>query len=90
MSRRTIAIIVVAAILFHAGLFFWMSRVQALPKAHKIPRPNFGSTEQTYQDAETGEKITYREIRVSTTLADPALLKKLDAERAGTPPPAQP
>ncbi len=47
--------------------------------------PTFGFSEETYRDAATGEKITYRESRVSTQLADPALLRNHWTPSALTP-----
>jgi len=85
VSRRTLILIIVAAILFHVGLFYFFGRSPALPKARYIPPPNFGYAEQSYRDAESGEKITYREIRVSTKLVDPETLRKLQEKQATTP-----
>ena len=85
MSRRTLILIIAAAILFHVGLFYFFGRNPALPKARYVPPANFGYAEQAYQDADTGEKITYREIRVSTKLVDPETLRKVQEKQSATP-----
>ena len=82
MSRRSVYLIVAVAVLFHVGLFAIFGRMRALPKNRYIPPPNFGYAEETYKDVQTGEKLTYREIRVSTKLADPATIERMRAERA--------
>lgn len=76
MSRRTVWWIVAAAVLVHAGLFLLFGQMKALPQTHRTPAPkaNFGYQEQAYDDPKTGERVTFREIRVSTKLADPATL----------------
>ena len=40
------------------------------------------TNEQVYTDSTTGEKITYREIKVSTKLADPEMVKRMEEEIA--------
>jgi len=89
VSRRTLFLIIGLAVAFHIGLFWYFGRMRALPKSRYVPPPNFGYAEETYKDATTGEKLTYREIRVSTKLVDPETLRKIEAQRA-SPPPATP
>jgi hypothetical protein len=81
VSRRTIVWIVLGAVIFHLGLFLLLGRMRALPKTRQVPPPNFGYKEEVYDNPKTGERTIYREIRVSTKLADP---KKLP------PPPVYP
>ena len=70
----------------HVALFAIFGRMRALPKSHYIPPPNFGYAEETYKDVQTGEKLTYREIRVSTKLADPATMERMRLQRAAASP----
>ena len=74
MSRRTILWIVLAVVAVHLGLFYLFGKMRALPKVKHIPPPNFGYKEEVYENPKTGERTIYREIRVSTKLADPAKL----------------
>jgi hypothetical protein len=82
MSRRTIFYIIAAAVLLHVGLFYVAARSPALPKVRQVPRPNFTSNEQVYSDSATGEKITYREYKVSAKLADPAMIQRMEEQIA--------
>ena len=82
MNRQTIIIVITVVVLLHVGLFYFASRTPALPKARVVPRPNFTTEEQVYIDSTTGEKITYREIKVSTKLADPAMVKRMEEQIA--------
>ncbi|HEV7404695.1 MAG TPA: hypothetical protein VGO11_17270 [Chthoniobacteraceae bacterium] len=82
MSRRTIFYIIAAAILFHVGLFYLASHTRALPKVRQVPRPNFIGNEMVYEDSTTGEKIVYREYKVSTKLADPAMIQRMEEQIA--------
>ncbi len=43
---------------------------------------NFTSNEEVYSDTTTGEKITYREYKVSTKLADPAMIQRAEEQIA--------
>jgi len=69
MNWRKILIIVGVVLVVHAGIFFVITHVPALPKARYIPPPNFGVRTEIYEDAKTGERTIYREFRVSTKLA---------------------
>jgi hypothetical protein len=82
MSRRTIFYIIAVAILLHVGLFFVASRTRALPKVRLVPRPNFTINEEVYRDTTSGEKVIYREFKVSTKLADPAMIKRMEEQIA--------
>lgn len=82
MSRRTIFYIIIGAVLFHVGLFYIASHTRALPKTRVIPRPNFTTNEQVYSDTTNGDKITYREFKVSTKLADPEMIKRMEEQIA--------
>jgi hypothetical protein len=78
VSRRTIFWIVALVVLAHVGAFLLIGQMRALPKARYIPPPappNFGYREEVETDPQTGERTITREIRVSTKLADPRLLK---------------
>jgi hypothetical protein len=74
--------IIAAAVLLHVGLFYVAAHTSALPKTRQVPRPNFTTEEQVYTDSTTGEKLTYREIKVSTKLADPAMIKRMEEQIA--------
>lgn len=69
MKKRTIVYIVLGAIVFHAGLFYWFSQARALPKTKYIPPPNFRVRTEYYDDPKTGERTIWREFRVSTKLS---------------------
>jgi hypothetical protein len=81
MSRRTIFYIIVAAVLLHVGLFYFAAHT-SVPKVRQVRRPNFTSNEEVYSDTTTGEKITYREYKVSTKLADPAIIQRAEEQIA--------
>jgi hypothetical protein len=83
VSRRQVLYLVVAVVILHAGAFLLLGRMRALPKARVIPPPNFGYQEEVFEDTKTGERTIYREIRVSTKLADP---KKLPPTPVPRPP----
>ena len=71
MKKRTIVYIVLGAIVLHIGLFLIFGQMRALPKTRYVPPPNFGYREEYYVDPRTGERTTWREIRVSTKLSGP-------------------
>jgi flagellar basal body-associated protein FliL len=78
MNRQTVIIIISVVVLLHVGLFYLAAHTSALPKTRVVPRPNFTTDEQVYHDTTTGEKVTYREISVSTKLADPAMVQRME------------
>lgn len=82
MKFRKILIIISVVLVVHAGIFFVITHVPALPKARYIPPPNFGTHTETYEDPKTGEKTIYREFRVSTKLA-PRPTPVTEAKTAG-------
>jgi hypothetical protein len=82
VNRQTVIIIIAVVVLLHVGLFYVAAHTRALPKVRAVPRPNFNLSEQTYRDSTTGEKLTYREISVSTKLADPATIKRMEEQIA--------
>jgi hypothetical protein len=90
VNRQTVIIVVVVVLLVHVALFYAAVHMRSLPVVKPVPRPNFGESAQVYIDAETGQKFTYREIHVSTKLADAETLKRLEAERTAKPPPPPP
>ncbi|HEX8311758.1 MAG TPA: hypothetical protein VF614_10595 [Chthoniobacteraceae bacterium] len=71
MSPKIVACIVMGVFTAHLGLFALLSHLR--PKPPKMPPPlerNFRSREATVEDPSSGEKTTYREITVSTRLAE--------------------
>ena len=77
MSRRVKFWIVAAVLLLHGGLFYALSQLRPPTKARSVtprPTPNFAYDEDIVTDPQTGRRTIYREIRVSTKLADPATL----------------
>lgn len=81
MNRQTIIIVVTVVALVHLAFFYAATHMKPRIEARVIPRPSFGVKEESYRDAETGEKLTYREIRVSTRIIEPAEMKRLEALR---------
>ena len=70
MKKRTIVYIVISAIVFHVGLFYWFSQARALPKTRYVPPPNFRVRTEYYDDPKTGVRTLWREFRVSTKLSE--------------------
>lgn len=70
-SRRLIFWIVSGVAAFHIALFCLLADKNPLPKREYIPPPSFIVKEAPYTDAQTGEKLVYREFIVSTKLAEP-------------------
>jgi hypothetical protein len=108
VNRRTIYIVAFFVVLFHVGGYYLLTHL-GTPAAgvRRAPRgrPNFGAAQSSYVDSTTGEKVLQQEIRVSTHLADPAMVERILQERAAknsaspsatsagsiaTPPPAEP
>ena len=70
MNFRILCCIVLGVFTAHLGLFMFLVHLRPQVKSAPAPKPNFTVVSQTYVDAETGEKTVYREITVSTKLAD--------------------
>jgi hypothetical protein len=71
MNARLFLCIAMGVGVAHLGLFMLLSHLR--PQVHtRIDEPNFKVRSQTVRDAATGERITYREITVSTRLPTPA------------------
>ena len=70
MNRRSVFRIILAVLVVHAALFVLFGQMRALPKTRYIPPPNFGYKEETYENPKTGERTVWREIRVTTKLAN--------------------
>lgn len=79
MKRRTVYTIILGVIVLHAGLFLLFGQMRALPKTRYVPPPNFGYKEERYENSKTGELTVYRQIRVTTKLADRDKLKDPEA-----------
>ena len=53
----------------HLGVFMLIQQLTPKPKLAPPPKPNFTFKESRGVDEETGEKVIYREITVSTKFA---------------------
>jgi len=71
MSRRQIALLVLFVALLHGGVLLFFAKSRSLPSKPAVPRPDFIAREARWVDEETGEKLVYREFRVSTRLSEP-------------------
>ena len=71
MKAWQIALIALAVVAVHLGLFWMISGKSALPNTPYIPPPNFVEKEAKFVDKQTGEKMVYKEYQVSTKLAYP-------------------
>jgi len=74
MNRRQIKLLVLAVVMVHLLLFWWISGTNPLPKTPFVPPPNFIAKEATMVDKDTGDRTTYHEYQVSTKLAMPDAL----------------
>ena len=80
MNFRLVLCIALGLFTTYIGVFMLVRQLRPAPRAPLPPKPNFSAQATTVTDAETGEKITYREITVTTKFApSPA-----------TPPPEKP
>lgn len=70
MNFRILCCIVMGVFTAHLGLFMFLMHMRPRAKFTSPPPPNFTSVSQTVVDQRTGERATYREITVSTKLAD--------------------
>ena len=90
MSKRTLWYIIMGAVLLHAGLFLYLGRFRALPKAdYRPPQENFGYREVVRTDMKTGERTVTQEYTVSTRLVTPEELAAMQrhARPRSTPQP---
>jgi len=71
MSRRQIALLVLFVALLHGGVLLFFAKSRSLPSKQAVPRPEFVAKEARWVDEKTGEKLVYREFRVSTRLSEP-------------------
>lgn len=53
----------------HLGLFMLLDHLEPKPKYIPPPKPNFSARSETVIDSDTGERLVYREITISTKLA---------------------
>ena len=53
----------------HLGLFMLLDHLEPKPVYIPPPKPNFSARSETVIDADTGERLVYREITISTKLA---------------------
>ena len=80
MNFRLVLCIALGVFTTYIGVVMLMRQLRPAPHAPLPPRPNFSAKATTVTDAETGEKITYREITVTTKFAP----------GSATPPPEKP
>ncbi len=80
MNLRLLLCIAMGVFVAHLGVFMLIQQYKPKPKLTPPPPPNFTVRETKTIDAQTGEKVIYREITVSTKFAP----------KPGTPPPEKP
>lgn len=75
MNTKIFWPILVVVLLLHVGFFYWVSdKTVKVRTAKPIPRPNFYSASEIYDDPSGDGKLLVREFTVSTKLAkDPAI-----------------
>ncbi len=73
MNLRLLLCIAMGVFVAHIGVFMLISQIRPKPKFVPPPPPNFSARERVVVDAETGEKTIYREITISTKLANPEI-----------------
>ncbi len=84
MNLRLLGCIVLGVFTAHLGFFMLLVHLRPQMKLAPPRKPNFTAVSQTSVNPQTGEKTIYREITVSTKLADlpPAetslVLRKVD------------
>ncbi len=73
MNAKLVGSIAMGVFVMHIAVFMIIARVRmnSQPPFVPPPEPNFRVAEKVIVDPETGKKTTYREIHVSTKLADP-------------------
>lgn len=72
MRRNRLLVWIVGLVaLLHLGLFCLVADKKPLPKREYIAPPNFIVKEAPFTDAQSGEKLVYREFTVSTKLERP-------------------
>ena len=69
MNFRLVLCIALGLFTTYIGVFMLVRQLRPAPRAPLPPKPNFSAQATTVTDAETGEKITYREITVTTKFA---------------------
>ncbi len=69
MNLRLVLCIAMGVFVAHLGVFMIIEQLTPKPKLAPPPKPNFTVRETKGVDAETGEKVVYREITVSTKFA---------------------
>ena len=72
MNLRLIFCVGMGVFTTYMGLLMLVWHFQAKPKYELPPKPNFTARSQEVVDPKTGEKTIYREITVTTKLAEPA------------------
>ena len=74
MNIRLLLCIIMGVFTAHIGLFMLIAQFKPKPKLVARAKPNFSAKAYVGVDAETGEKVVYREITVTTKFApDPVL-----------------
>lgn len=69
MNIRLLLCIVMGVFTAHIGLFMLISALKPKPKLAARPKPNFSAKAYIGVDDQTGEKVVFREITVSTKFA---------------------
>lgn len=69
MNLRLLLCIAMGVLVIHIGVVMIWTRLNPPPKTAPTPKPNFVVRSQAATNAETGEKMIYRDITVSTRFA---------------------
>lgn len=74
MNIRLLLCIIMGVFTAHIGLFMLIAQFKPKPKLVAPLKPNFSAKAYVGVDEETGEKVVYREITVTTKFApDPVV-----------------
>lgn len=84
MNIRLLLCIIMGVFTAHIGLFMLISQFKPKAKLRVPPKPNFTAKAYPIVDAETGEKVIYREITVSTKFTPESTAPTGSGERANS------
>ena len=85
MNFRLLLCIALGLFTTYLGVFMLVRQLRPAPRAPLPPRPNFSTKATTVTDVETGEKVTYREITVSTKFAPGSATPPPEKRQSGEP-----
>ena len=86
MNFRLVLCVALGLFTTYIGVFMLVRQLRPALRAPQPPKPNFSAQATTVTDAETGEKITYREITVTTKFAPSPVIPPPEKPRLSEPP----